>query len=379
MRRRSIAPLVVVTLALALGACSETKDHGTYATFNAGLAVGYVEYLDERQPLVGPGVAELDSDVVCLEEVWMPEHVDDVLSATASTFPHSFAVDTYDPVANTGPPDCTEDITADMLACVNLNCDTVPPDGLSDCVLTYCGGELTALGTESPECLDCLVANLGHTIEEIFTTCHSESKEYIYEASNGLILLSKLELRDTDHIVLDSTFNKRLALFARITNDAGKDVALVCTHLTPGWDDVPYTGDFGSWIDEQAHQIDQIATYIEENTSEGEMIVLMGDMNNGPDVPPGITGDLPDNYQLFIDAGFSDPYAESDDAVCTFCSENPILADDRDDVLIDHVFFMNFPSSAKYEGMRILDEIHTVGSVDTPLSDHYGLSVSVTE
>ncbi len=379
MRRRSISLLVACALMTTLWACSETKDHGTYATFNAGLAVGYVEYVDERQPLVGPGVAELTSDVLCMQEVWMPEHVDDVLSATASTFPHSFAVDTYDPVANTGPAACTEDDTADMLACVTLNCDGVPADGLSDCVLTYCGGELTAMGTDAPDCLDCLVANLGHTVEEIFDTCHSESKEYLYEAANGVILLSKLELRDTDHLILDSTFNKRLALFARITNDAGKDVALVCTHLTPEFDGVPYTGDFSSWAGEQAHQIGQITAWIEEKTSDGEMTVLMGDMNNGPDLPPVITGDVSDNYQLIIDAGFSDPFAESGSAVCTFCSENPILADDREDVLIDHVFFMNFPSSAKYDGKRILDEIHTVGSVDTPLSDHYGLSISVTE
>jgi endonuclease/exonuclease/phosphatase family metal-dependent hydrolase len=379
MARLTPALLLVLVLSAPLG-CSEEKDHGTYATFNAGLAVGYVEYVDERQPLVGPGVAELESDVLCMQEVWMPEHVDDVLSATASAFPHSFAVDTYDPVANTGPPVCTEEITADMLACVNRDCIDVPPDGLSDCVLAFCGAELMELGEASPGCLDCLVANLGHTIEEIFTTCHSESKQYLYEAANGLILLSRFELRDTDHLVLDSTFNKRLALFARITNDAGEDVALVCTHLTPGWDDeLPYTGPFGSWTEEQAHQIDQIATYIEENTSDGEMIVLMGDMNNGPDVPPGITGDHADNYQLFIDAGFSDPFVEGGDAVCTFCSENPILSDDRDDVLIDHVFFMNFPSSAKYDSMRILDETLTIGSVETPLSDHYGLSISVTE
>ncbi|MBW2262138.1 MAG: hypothetical protein JRG91_09215 [Deltaproteobacteria bacterium] len=379
MGRLSNSMLVMLTLSASLWACSEGKHHGTFATFNAGLAIGYVEYVDERQPLVGPGVAGLESDVVCMQEVWMPEHVDDVLSATAAAFPHSFAVDTYDPVANTGPPVCTEDITADMLACVNTNCDSVPTDGLSDCVLTYCGGPLTDLGTESPECLECLVANLGHTIEEIFTTCHAESKEYLYEAANGLILLSKWELRDTEHLLLDSTFNKRLALFARVTNDAGKDVVLVCTHLTPEFDGVPYTGTLGSWAEEQAYQIGQITTYIEDRTSEGEMIVLMGDTNNGPDVPPGITANLPDNYQLIIDAGYSDPFAEGSDAACTFCSENPILADDRSDVLIDHVFFMNFPSAAKFDGMRILDQILTVGTVDTPLSDHFGISVSVTE
>jgi endonuclease/exonuclease/phosphatase family metal-dependent hydrolase len=372
-----LAPALALAVTAACGA--QSRDHGTYATYNAGLATGYVPYAEERQPLVGPAVAGIESDVVCLQEVWQTDHVEDVLSATSAVFPHSHWVDTYDPEGNVGPPACTEDLTLPLLECVNTNCDGVPPDGLSDCVLTYCGAEFTALGYESPDCLNCLVANLGHTVEEIFETCHSESTIYLYDATNGVILLSRWELTDVDHVILDSTFNRRLALFARTTNDEGETVALVCTHLTPEFDAVPYTGDLGSWADEQAHQIGQIEEFVDSRVADGEMVVFMGDMNNGPAVDPDIDADLPENYALFGESGYLDPFTEGKDALCSYCAENPLNVDLDRNALIDHVFFRNFPSGTRYSGTRFLDLAITLetaeGPVDSRVSDHYGVAV----
>jgi endonuclease/exonuclease/phosphatase family metal-dependent hydrolase len=372
---------IAIVAGLVACACgSGRKDLGTYATFNAGLARGYVYYADERQPLVGPAVAGLDADVVCLQEVWLPEDMDELISATTAAFPHSYWVDTYDPVANTGPPDCTEDLTADLLACVNASCADVPPDGLSDCVLSDCPGEFGTLASASPDCVNCLVANLGHTIEEIFDTCHSESKEFLYEAANGVAILSRRELRDAAHVILDSTFNKRIVLFARTTTPSGEDVALACTHTTPEFDAVPYTGALGSWAEEQAHQIGQILDFVDANAREGEMTVLMGDMNDGPELP-GIDADLPENYDLFAAAGLVDPHADSGSAVCSYCAENPLNVDLDRNALIDHVFFRNV--DATYEPLRILDDPVTLsttdGTVESRLSDHYGISVGASD
>jgi endonuclease/exonuclease/phosphatase family metal-dependent hydrolase len=378
---KRISGAFVILCLLALVSCKAgTKRYGTYATFNAGLAYGYVLYAEERQPLIGTGVAGVEADVVCMQEVWLPEDMDDLLSAASSTFPYSYWENTYDPEANTGPAACIESETADLLACVNANCLDAP--SLSDCVLANCPTEFGTLASANPDCVNCLVANLSHTVEEIFDTCHSESKEFLYEAANGVAILSRWELRDTAHLVMDSTFNKRLVLFARTENDAGESVALFCTHLTPEFDGVPYTGDLGSWQEEQAHQIGQIMTFIDEQAQEGEMIVFMADTNNGPELP-SIDADLPENYALITDAGFVDPYAEAESPLCTYCAENPLNVDMTRNAYIDHVFFKNPPSSATYEPFRIIDGVLTLetddGTLDVRHSDHYGSAVTVTK
>ena len=350
-------------------------DHGTYATYNTGLARAYVDLAEERSPHMGSAVAGIEADVICLQELWDTGDLEDVIAAAAPTHPHSHRVDTTD-TGLVGDPACTTEDEDMLLPCVEEHCASVDPEQLSDCVLESCAIEFASI---SASCITCLVANLGGTIDDIFETCRTGSALYLYDAANGVLLLSRWPLEDEDHLLLDSTFNRRLVLFARVTNDAGERVAVACTHTTPNWDDtdIPYTGEHGSWTGEQIHQVESILEFLDEKTGAGEPVVLMGDMNDGPGSPPDWEEAVPEAWALFGDAGFVDPFATGESASCTYCESNTLNVDGTRNELIDHVLIRGFPEDIELESSRILDEMVTVetsdGPVDTHLSDHFGV------
>lgn len=361
-------------------AAPEPQPVADFVTFNAGLAYGYVLYAEERQPEIGPAIAALEGvDVVCLQEVWAPEDVQAVLTATAAEFPHSHWYDTTLLPNEGAEPACNAAEAGALRTCAEANDCENAPGGLVACVQANCGAEMTAL---QPECLQCLVANIGGTLDQMFEACAQGSTLYLYDGANGLLLLSRLPLTGQDQLLLDSTFNRRAVLYARATGGGDVPLAIFCTHTTPEFDGVDYPGELGSWADEQAHQIDQMTAWIDEKAEEGDLVVLMGDMNDGPALPPDIEGELEDNFAKFLDAGFSAPYAASQDAACTFCDANPLNPADTRNVLIDHVFVKGGPANPSFSAMRLLDEdVVTVtgddGPLEVPLSDHYGVRVEV--
>lgn len=60
------------------------------ATFNAGLAYGFVDHADLRAPLLGPALEALDADVVCLQEVWTNADAQALMDAVKDTYPYQY-------------------------------------------------------------------------------------------------------------------------------------------------------------------------------------------------------------------------------------------------------------------------------------------------
>jgi len=157
-----------------------------------------------------------------------------------------------------------------------------------------------------------------------------------------------------------------------------------CTHTTPDFTgSVPYTGEFESWEAEQAQQIEAMIAWIEDKAQDGDLVVLMGDMNSGPAVPPDIEGELAANFQKFLDDGFVAPYTTDAEATCTFCEANPLNPADTRNVLIDHVLVKGGPAGLTFDAARVLDDtpvtVTPEGGAETQvsLSDHYGVQVEV--
>lgn len=354
---------------------------GTFLTFNAGLAYGYVDYATERQPEIGPALAALaDVDVMCLQEVWAPADVAAVLAATESTAPHAYWFDgTTLPNEGEGVA-CTGDEANGLRTCAEAN-ECLAADGHVNvaCVQTNCGAEMDAL---APACLQCLIAHISETMDAIFAACAEGSALFVYDGALGTVLLSKSELTATDYTLIDSTLNRRAVIHARTTL-AGQPVALFCTHTTPEFDDIPYPGEFGTWVDEQAHQVEQMLAYVAAKAQAGDLVVLMGDMNDGPAIPPDVDGELEANFQKFLDAGFVAPYTTAPGATCTFCESNPLNPADTRNVLIDHVLLKGGAPDLTFEAARVLDDtpvtVTPAGGAETqvPLSDHYGVQVEV--
>ena len=62
--------LRTITVFLVLTNLTSANTGLKLTTYNAGLAHTFVKYATERVEKVAEGLAQLDSDVICLQEVW---------------------------------------------------------------------------------------------------------------------------------------------------------------------------------------------------------------------------------------------------------------------------------------------------------------------
>lgn len=374
-----LSAFALLATSISLGATACGDDETTpvenpelrFATYNAGLAYGFVEYAEERSPLIPPAVAELPVDVLCLQEVWNASDVAAMKSATASKLTSAFFFENSQDFAVGAA--CEADDVAPLIACVEANCGTVPE---ANCVLTECAAEFSA---QTPECTTCLGANVGGSIEAIEAACGEGSALYAYDGAFGVGLLTNQTVTASDQLVLSSTLNRRGVLYAELETEAGP-MHVFCTHLSAALS-INYPGPAGSWEAEQRAQIDAMLAYVAEKAGT-EPAVILGDLNTGPALD-GIAGELPANYAVFSDSGWEAPFVSGTPA-CTFCGDNPLVGnpgDPKNTVLIDHVLFKNRPGGS-LSSSRVLDQDVTISvegaDTTTKLSDHYGVSVTWT-
>ncbi len=338
-------------------------------TYNAGLAVGFVPGADERAASTAAAVASEGSDVVCLQEVWAPEHAAE-FDAVGDAVWDEIWFTAADPVV--GPdPACTQEDIDPLLECMEQDCGDACADELPGCLLSSCALEF--LGLE-PDCMRCAQANVGATPAEVGATCTAETTEYAYDGSFGTGLLSTLPMT-VEQRVFESTTNRRSALHAVIEAPGG-DIDLFCTHLTAVFSIVPYPREEGSWEEEQLGQVTELRAWVDE--VGGDRTVILGDLNTGPAVGTN-DAELPDHYAALAE-GFDNPYAESDQR-CTFCPENGLSSVDSDERgrLIDHVLLRGFEEQT--EATRVLDDVITVETCGEEISgawsDHYGVQVTI--
>lgn len=357
-------------LFVALVGCGSPEPF-TAVSYNGGLAQGFVAAAQDRAQGTADAVAAVDADVICVQEFWQADHVELLKAATQANYPHQYFPEPLVPEGG-GDPACAEDDLNGLLECLTENCGDVCNDDLPACLLDQCAFDFIGL---PKTCQGCAMANVGGTPEEVEATCTTESTSFAYDSSFGTGILSKHPIVNTDELVFDSTTNRRSALYAELDVD-GTRVDAVCTHLTAVFAILPYPRETGSWAEEQAVQLGQLGDYYDEKTSGADLAVLIGDLNTGGAVG-GNEAEVAANYQIIVDAGFSDPYSEGD-AECTFCASNPLVSDDSPDVVIDHVLTKGFEGTT--ESKRIItDEITALScgnEIPAAHSDHYGVSVT---
>jgi endonuclease/exonuclease/phosphatase family metal-dependent hydrolase len=368
-------PLALAALTLLLACNGGEEDAvptGTFTTYNAGLAIGFVPGANERLDLVADGIATIDADVVCLQEVWTPDQVDAVASASEAAFPHQFFPDPQQ-LTDTAPA-CPDGELDALLECANDTCADTCIDELPGCVQGGCPFQFISLATD---CLRCTMANVGGEIDDIAAACENQTTEYAYGGSFGTGILSKHPITSTEELVLESTTNRRSVLHAVIDMPYGpQDV--YCTHLTASFDLIPYPRPEGSWSEEQTAQVEAFRQFVDD-TSAGPVVAL-GDFNVGP-AGDGLTAEEPANYDALV-VGYDNPYLDQDGR-CTFCGDNPLVGgggDDSESEAIDHALFRGFDAPT-YAVERILDggiDHETCGeSIQGAYSDHYGVSVTL--
>lgn len=418
-----------------LGDASQTRDTLRVGTYNAGLAYGFVKHAEQRAPELFEALPKTGLDILCVQEFWTsadwnklsaaafesnvwrnsyrrppkPE-ADEPIMGDAAGLDASFdaarldaammdsaadsalmdaaadgasmdaAVDASEPGVR-----CTAEEADPLETCARASCSDVSTDDLVDCVVKACGAEVGALGEA---CFGCVVGAIGNDLDTILDRCGPEGEGgtdggYAYEGSFGTGILSNMPLRDPDALVLRSTTNRRAVLYAKFGGTAAGTVHFFCTHLTANLTQLPYTGPYDSWADEQAAQIDAMLAWIDEKAGTDGSVIVAGDFNSGPGMGD-IRASLPENYAKYGQAGYDNPYAEQPNAKCTSCDDNP-LGDDlavATGSLIDHVFTRNI-SESDYEksAERFLTEplnLQVEGeSVESAYSDHYGVKLEL--
>lgn len=370
-----------LVLGLGMG-CSDDDDGEpqtfSAVTFNGGLARGFVPYADERASEVANAVGALDVDLVCVQEFWEPADVDLLASAASANLPNQLFLEPL-PDENPGEVSCSPDATEvqEMETCARAACDTDPPPAdLVACVLGACGPEYAAL---PPECISCIAANIGATIDETFSACNTSSSAYAYGGSFGIGILTSAAITTSDSSRFASTFNRRAVLYAELETEALGTVHVFCTHLTAIFSAIPWPKPTGSWEEEQLYQITEMRDYIDEMAGPDGTVILLGDFNTGPAGATWVAEHV-ENYNTLA-AGYTVPYPDSPGADCTFCDTNVLNGgvDHDSSEVIDHILYRNFDGTT--EAMRVLDGLSSISTDEgTPLpySDHFGVQVTFT-
>lgn len=344
-------------------------------TFNAALGVGLAPYPEQRLEAIERDLPALGADVVCLQEIWLPENIERLTASLSDQFPYSLRSVR---VAGGVGGSCTDSEAALLSTCLSENCGDVGPDGLPLCAIASCAEPFTQVSTG---CQQCIAANQSAMdVENLASRCSAGDGVAAYQDQTGLLMLSRHPLTDLGYQPFESSLGDRGLLSARLRTAFMGDVAIHCTHLAATLADVPYTGPYGSWQGERLQQIEQMLTRVGETRPASGSAILLGDMNCGPGTALAEAAS-PDAFAQLIDAGFTDPYADADGR-CTFCDNNPLnglVTDPDEGALIDHVLVGADPMPMA-SATRVFDEVISIeanGPIETARSDHYGVRVSL--
>lgn len=379
-----LACLLGLPLLVALTGCSDSETESSTppppgrvkaVTYNLGLALGFVDATLERGPFAIQAAAEIDTDVLCVQEVWTPEDVA-ALQSAAARFPNT-VFPAPQPDSDPGQAACGASDQAALTTlrtCVDTNCADICADQLVNCVLGECGADLAAVPTV---CQTCLQANVGKPIDDILAACNATSEAYVYGGSFGIGLLTHVPILSSEELVLQSTTTRRAVIHAELDTVLGP-VHAFCTHLTAGLSAVEYQGPYGSWEEEQSAQIDEMLALVEQKAGADGQVLLMGDLNTGP-AGESYIAEVPVNYDKLVAAGLANPYLAPADEPCTFCRTNPLVdgaADESASVVIDHILLRNMPAESWSE--RVIDGDLALAeycgeAANLKHSDHYGV------
>jgi len=404
-------------------------------SFNVALAGAFIPFEAERRQPLADAIAAHDADILCLQEVWTREDKEMIRDAAAEAFPYVVFfpdnLDTVidDPTDQQGeiPPTpttvpCPDEVfgmdTSTMKAlmdaaidCVSANCSTDPgsEDGRTtstSCATKFCTPVITPIlfGTDPQHgrCYACIAPQLPtSTFREIRESCPTVvNQELAFGGQNGVMVLSRHPLKDSEDWVLPGTWNRRTILKTTAELPNGAELDTYCNHLTPifnpasGINVYPYTGQYGvgstlpvdwpaGWQAEQELQAEKLINYVASESGERPAVIL-GDFNSGIAFPAqDIVAEGEETYQL-LEAAYTPAYTAEylGEPLCTFCSTNPVTNPDNDpnatSVWIDHIFLHNLPESAVRSTARVFDDDLVPVIVDeveivVPLSDHFGM------
>ncbi|MBT8450578.1 MAG: endonuclease/exonuclease/phosphatase family protein [Deltaproteobacteria bacterium] len=419
--------VIVSVFALAMG-CGESSttarepEDVIVDAFNVALAGAFIPYESERRQPIVDAISVHDADVLCLQEVWTQADKERIRDAAVGSFPYSALfendLDTPidDPTDQQGeiPPAPTtvpcpdeffdgEELTIKeqmdvAIDCVRDSCSTIEGSDEGRTTSAACASSncsiavaplLFGIDPQHQRCYACVVPQLPTaTFAEMRAACPTVvNQDLAFGGQNGVMILSRYPLKNTENWVVPGTWNRRSILKATVELPNGAELDTYCNHLTPIFtvppnsiNTFPYTGQYGEgmtgpggWQAEQELQAQKLIDYVASRSSNRPAVIL-GDMNAGLAFPDDdIAGEGEETFNLLA-AAYTPAYTTDYTPLCTFCSSNPVTETEAS-VWIDHIFLYNLPQSAVTSTARIFDEdvVPVEGDMLVPLSDHFGM------
>ncbi|MFH2009190.1 MAG: endonuclease/exonuclease/phosphatase family protein [bacterium] len=203
---------------------------------------------------------------------------------------------------------------------------------------------------------------------------------YLYNCEYDTGILTSAPIVAQDSIALDSFLVAASVNYARVDTPVGQ-LDVFCTHLASNIPTFTYNGAHGSYKEEQAAQIGQLLAFIDEKNDGSVPVIVLGDLNTGPAIAgTNIEAEWDDHYQLLLDYGLTNPYAEQDDVAPTVSRDNTFLSDTSTEKLLDHALVRDYPGRTFGE-RTLMDTVHIDvdgQDVETHPSDHFGLILTLT-
>ena len=428
MSGRFWAPATSLSLLLLAG-CSDDSTAApapssqvlSVDTFNLYLAGSFSPHEAERRQPIIDAIASMETDIVCLQEVWRDSDKDAIAAAAKARFPYAVSFKTTldtpldDPTDQNGqiPPAPTEapcaqttqkDKLINVINCVQQKCSTIPgsQQGMTtstECVIAECITEATALlygdpntATADRKCYGCAATLLPtDTFQQMLETCTTNKNAGLaFDGQSGVMILSKFPLQNVEQRVIPGTWNRRTILRATANLPSGVAVDVYCNHLPsvfyqPAF---PYTGEYGmgetdykGWQNELMLDAQKLIAWVESKSGSNKAIVL-GDFNASPELKDqGIEPDGADAY-AYLASKLTEAVPAGFKPACTYCGKttNPLAGPNGPNTWIDHVFIRNIPVSDVISTARtFVDPVVQVasdagaGTAKLPLSDHYGV------
>ena len=333
---------VPILAVLGVLGCGESPSVSV-GTFNAGLAPGQVPLTDERVGPVAEAIAAALPDILCLQEIWRTDDLDELV-------PAGYERIRLPDVAEA--PGCVAGELAPVADCAGTACAGACGTDLLECSLDACDALTLSSG-----CISCAIDAAG-CVEDIVAGCESGAGSAYLFPSYDTALLSRLPVVATNTRVLDSTLVRSAVLHARVAADLG-EVDVFCAHFASPIATFDYDGPHGSWQGERAVQVEQTIAFIREIAGDGPA-VLLGDLNADP-------GSI--EVQRLRDLlGLEDLASE---VPCTLCTANSFRSAESAEGRVDHLLGRGL--SPLTVGLGFEQEVALPDGRRTNLSDHYGV------
>ncbi len=422
--KRSLVVIGMFVLALGCGESTTSREPEEVIvdSFNVALAGAFIPYEAERRQPIADAIAAHDADILCLQEVWTQADKELIRDTAAQTYPY-FALfendlDTPvdDPTDQQGeiPPAPTtvpcpdeffdgEDLTIEQqmnaaIDCVRDNCSTVPDSDEGRTTSAACASSncsivvaplLFGIDPQHQRCYACVIPQLPTaTFGEMRASCPTvPNQDLAFGGQNGVMILSRHPLKNTENWVIPGTWNRRSILRATVELPNGAELDTYCNHLTPIFsvppnsiNTFPYTGQYGEgmkgpggWQAEQELQAQKLTSFV-ASKSGNRPAVILGDFNAGLGYPDdGIVGEGEETFNMLA-AAYTPAYTADYTPQCTFCTSNSVT-DTESSVWIDHIFLYNLTESSVSSTARVFDQdvVSVEGDMLVPLSDHFGM------